>query len=64
MAGYSYFSYDQMTLMEVEVHSDTLELLKQAADKYDWEAIRAEVEPLFKEAAFDFRNRKRVVLYM
>jgi len=44
--------------------------LKQAADEYelplrpsaslrDWEGIRAEVEPLFKEAAIDFRNRKR-----
>ena len=59
MAGYSYFNYDQMTIFEVEVHSEQLELLKNAADEYDWEAIRAEVEPLFKEAAIDFRQRKR-----
>jgi len=59
MAGLSYFNYDQMTIFEVEVHSEQLELLKNAADSYDWEAIESEVEPLFKEAAFDFRNRKR-----
>ena len=59
MAGYSYFNYDQMTLLEVEVHSDELELLKQAADGYDWKSIRAEVEPRFKEAALDFRDKKR-----
>ena len=59
MAGYSYFNYDQMTLLEVEVHSDELELLKQAADEYDWKSIRAEVEPRFKEAALDFRDKKR-----
>ena len=59
MAGYSYFNYDQMTIFEVEVHSQQLELLKNAADEYDWKAIESEVEPLFKEAAFDFRHRKR-----
>ena len=59
MAGYSYFNYDQMTLLEVEVHSDELELLKQAADEYDWKSIRAEVEPRFKDAALDFRDKKR-----
>jgi len=48
-----------MTLLEVEVHSAELELLKQAADEYDWEAIRTEVESLFKEAAIDFRDKKR-----
>ena len=31
MAGYSYFSYDQMTLLGIDVHSDELELLQQAA---------------------------------
>ena len=30
MAGYSYFDYDQMTLLGIEVHSDELELLQQA----------------------------------
>ncbi len=59
MAGYSYFNYDQMTLLEVEVHSEQLELLKNAADEYDWKAIESAVESLFKEAAFDFRHRKR-----
>ena len=59
MAGYSYFNYNQMTLLEVEVHSEELGLLKQASDEYDWDAIKTEVEPLFKEAALDFRNRKR-----
>lgn len=59
MSGYSYFHYNQMTIFEVEVHSEQLELLKDAADEYDWEGIRAEVEPLFKEAAIDFRNKKR-----
>ncbi len=58
MAGYSYFNYDQMTLLEVEVHSDELELLKQAADEYDWGTIKSEIEPKFKEAASDFRNKK------
>jgi len=57
MAGYSYFDYDQMTLLRVEVHSDELELLQQAADTYDWEIIETEVEPKFKEAAFDFRHQ-------
>ena len=32
MAGYSYFDYDQMTLLGIEVHSDELELLQQAAN--------------------------------
>ena len=59
MAGYSYFSYNQMTLMEVEVHSEELELLKNAADEYDWGRIESEVEPLFKKAVLDFRKRKR-----
>ena len=59
MAGYSYFNYDQMTIFEVEVHSEQLELLKNAADEYNWDVIKSEVEPLFKEAALDFRNRKR-----
>jgi len=58
MAGYSYFNYDQMTLLEVEVHSDELELLKQAADEYDWDTITSEVEHKFKEAALEFRNKK------
>ena len=58
MAGYSYFNYNQMTLLEVEVHSEQLELLKNATDEYDWEVIKAEVEPLFKEAALDFRNKR------
>ena len=50
MAGYSYFDYDQMTLLGIEVHSYELKLLQQAAEEYDWEAIEAEVEPKFKEA--------------
>jgi len=58
MAGYSYFDYDQMTLLGIEVHSDELELLQQAADTYDWKAIETEVEPEFKEAALDFRDRE------
>ena len=49
----------QVTIFDVEVHSSELELLKGAADEYDWEAIKAEVEPIFKEVAKDFRNRKR-----
>jgi hypothetical protein len=59
MSGLSYFNYDQITIFEVEVHSAQLELLKNAADSYDWEAIEYEVEPLFKKAAFDFRHRNR-----
>jgi hypothetical protein len=59
MAGYSYFHYDQMTLLEVEVHSEQLELLKNAADEYDWNRIESEIKPLFKEAALDFRNKRR-----
>ena len=57
MASYSYFNYDQMTLLEIEVHSDELELLQQAADTYDWGIIETEVEPRFKESAFDFRHQ-------
>ena len=45
MAGYSYFDYDQMTLLGIEVHSDELELLNQAAEEYDWKTIEREVEP-------------------
>ena len=37
MAGYSYFDYDQMTLLGIEVHSDELELLQQTAKEYDCE---------------------------
>jgi len=58
MAGYSYFSYDQMTLLGIEVHSDELELLQQAADMYDWEIMETEVEPKFKESALNFRDGK------
>ena len=58
MSGYSDFNYDQMTLLKVEVHSDELELLQQVADVYDWKTIQTEVEPKFKEAAFDFRPQK------
>ena len=58
MAGYSYFDYDQMTLLGIEVHSDELELLQQTANEYDWEAIETEVEPKFREAALDFRDRE------
>ena len=39
MVGYSYFDYDQMTLLGIEVHSDELELLQQAVDRYDWKAV-------------------------
>jgi hypothetical protein len=34
MVGYSYFDYDQMTLLGIEVHSDELELLQQVVDTY------------------------------
>ena len=36
MAGYSYFNYNQRALLEIEVHSDELELLQKAADEYAW----------------------------
>ncbi len=58
MVGYSYFDYDQMILLGIEVHSDELELLQQAADTYDWKAIETGLEPKFKEAAMDFRDGK------
>jgi hypothetical protein len=58
MVGYSYFDYDQMTLLGIEVHSDELELLQQAAEEYDWEAIETEIEPKFRETAVDFRDQK------
>ena len=32
MPGYSYFNYDQMPLLEVEVHSDELALLKNTVE--------------------------------
>ena len=51
MSGYSYFNYDQMTLLKVEVHSDGLELLHQVADEYDWKTIQTEIELKFKQAA-------------
>ena len=41
---------------------DELELLQQAADTYDWKAIETEVEPKFREAAMDFRDRKHSFL--
>ncbi len=47
MPGYSYFNYDQMTLLGIAVHSDELELLQKAAEEYDWEAIEIEIEPKF-----------------
>lgn len=58
MAGYSYFDYDQMTLLGIEVHSDELELLNQASKEYDWKIIEREVEPKFREAALNFRDRE------
>ncbi len=58
MVGYSYFDYDQMTLLGIEVHSDELELLQQAEDTYDWRAIETDVEPKFREATVDFRDQK------
>ncbi len=58
MAGYSYFDYDQMTLLGIEVHSDELELLNQTAEEYNWKIIEREVEPKFREAALDFRDRE------
>ncbi len=58
MPGYSYFDYDQMTLLGIEVHSDELELLQKAAEEYDWEAIETEIEPKFREAAVDFQDQK------
>lgn len=41
-------------------HSDELELLKQVADEYAWEAIETEVEPKFKEVSLDFRDRQDI----
>jgi hypothetical protein len=58
MAGYSYFDYDQMTLLGIEVHSDELELLNQTAEEYDWKIIERKVEPNFKVASLDFRDRE------
>ena len=58
MVGYSYFDYDQMTLLGIEVHSDELELLQQAADTYDWKAMETELEPKFRKATMDFRDGK------
>ncbi len=54
MAGYSYFDYDQMTLLGIEVHSNELELLNQAADTYDWETIETAVEPKIQESCCGF----------
>ena len=62
MSGYSYFNYDQMTLLKVEVYSDDLGLLHQAADEYDWKTIQTEVEPKFKQAALDVRHKKRAAV--
>ena len=59
MSSHSYFHYDQMTLLDVEVHSDELELLHQALDVYDWEGIRYEVEPRFRQATLEFREQQR-----
>ena len=56
MAGYSYFDYDQMTLLRIEVHSDELELLNQAAEEYDWKIIERAIESKFRKAALDFRD--------
>ncbi|MFC1717841.1 hypothetical protein ACFL6S_29545 [Candidatus Poribacteria bacterium] len=58
MAGHSYFDYNQMTLLEIEVHSDELELLQQVVDTYDWKAMEKEIEPKFRESALDFRDQK------
>ena len=58
MTGYSYFDYDQMTLLGIEVHSDELELLNQVAEEYDWKIIEREVEPKFRKAALDFRDQE------
>ena len=58
MAGYSYFGYDQMTPLGIEVHSGGLELLQKAAEEYDWEAIETEIEPKFRESALDFQDQK------
>ena len=57
MVGYSYFDYDQMTLLGIEVHSDELELLRQTVDTYDWKAIETEMELKFRKAAIDFRDQ-------
>ena len=59
MAGYSYFDYDQMTLLGIEVRSDELELLQKAAEEYDWETIERDIEPKFRESAVDFRDQER-----
>jgi len=58
MAGYSYFDYDQMILLGIEVHSGELELLQQVVDTYDWKSMEKEVEPKFREFALDFRDQK------
>jgi len=52
------FPQGDLATLQVEVHSEQLELLKNAADEYDWNRIESEVEPLFKEAALDFRNKR------
>ena len=58
MPGHSYFDYDRMALLGIEVHSDRLELLQKAAEGYDWETIETEIEPKFRKAAVDFRDQK------
>ena len=58
MAGYSYFDYNQMTLLEIEVHSDELELFQQVVGTYDWKSMEKEMEPKFRESALDFRDQK------
>ena len=41
-----------MTLLGIEVHSDELKLLQQAADTHHWNAIETEVEPNSESIAF------------
>ena len=58
MAGYSCFSYDQMALLGIEVHSGELELLQKAAEGYDWGSIERDIEPKFGKSAVDFRDQE------
>jgi len=43
MTGYSYFDYDQMTLLGIEVHSDELELLNQTNELFSIPGIHKTV---------------------
>ena len=54
----SYFNYEPMTIFEIEVHCQQLELLQNAADEYHWNRIKSEVKPRFKETALGLRHQR------